>query len=162
MTELFVSWSDYHRTIERLAGRLYDSGWSFDRIVAVGRGGLRLGDCLSRLYRKPLALLQASRREDGSIAVSTHLAMLEPELSGRVLLVDDLVDSGATLASAVNGLRARCEELRTAVLWLREGADFRPDYHVQALARDCRLHRPTEPYDFTTIGDLARRLRAAS
>ena len=162
MTELFVSWSDYHRTIERLAGRLYDAGWPFDRIVALGRGGLRVGDCLSRLYRKPLAVMQAARGEDGVVAVSQHLAALEPALGGRVLLVDDLVDSGATLASAMHGLQGRCTELRTAVLWLREGAALRPDYHVQTLARDCRLHRPTEPYDFTTIDDLARRVRASS
>ena len=156
--DLFVAWSDYHRTIERLAGLVYDSDWRFDHVVAIGRSGLHIGDLLSRLYRVPLSVLQA-RSGDGRVSLS-ELATLDGPSGGRVLLVDDLVRSGATLASACRKLEPQCAELRTAALWVREGAAFRPHYYVAELADGCRLHRPAEPYDLSNIEEVARRRRA--
>lgn len=162
MSDLFVSWSDYHRTIERLAGLLYDADRHFEHIVALGRGGLHMGDLLSRLYRIPLSVLQArsARAGAGEVALS-ELAALESLRGTRVLLVDDLVDSGATLASAVRKLQPQCGELRTAALWVRQGSAFRPDYHVTEIAADCSVHHPVEPYDLSSIAEVARRMRNA-
>lgn len=160
MADLFVSWSDYHRTIERLAGLLYDADWSFDHIVAIGRSGLHVGDLLSRLYRVPLSVLQARAGEGG--VVLSELATVEPTLGSRVLLVDDIVHSGATLASAMQKLQSHCAVLRTAVLWVRQGAPVRPDYYVAEIAADCRLHHPVEPYDLSNIAEVARRRRSDS
>lgn len=163
MTHLFVSWSDYHRTIERLAAAIYNSDWRFDHIVAVGRGGMRVGDVLSRLYRTPLAILHscsARAGEGGEVMLSEHLAILGETLGQRVLLVDDFVDSGATLSSAKRRLERECAALRTAVLWLKEGADFEPDYYVEVVAADCSIHHPVEPYDLSTIAELGKRAAA--
>ncbi|HLU77769.1 MAG TPA: phosphoribosyltransferase family protein [Burkholderiales bacterium] len=161
MTDLFVSWSDYHRTIERLAGRVYDADWHFQHIVAIGRSGLHAGDLLSRLFRVPLSVLQArsARAGDGEVAFS-ELAGLASPRGQRVLVVDDLIDTGETLAGAVRKLQPQCGELRTAVLWVRQGAGFRPDYHVAEIAAGCRMHPPAEPYDLSNIEEVARRRRA--
>ena len=58
--DLYVSWTDYHRLIERLALQIHASGWGFDSILCLARGGLRVGDILSRIYEMPLAILAAS------------------------------------------------------------------------------------------------------
>ncbi|MCC3468846.1 MAG: phosphoribosyltransferase, partial [Microcoleus sp. PH2017_06_SFM_O_A] len=55
MSDLYVSWSEYHRKIEDLAVKINESQWKFDRIVCLARGGLRVGDTLSRIFDKPLA-----------------------------------------------------------------------------------------------------------
>lgn len=126
---------------------------------------MRVGDVLSRLYRVPLAVLQSrSARAGGSgvVALSDHLAMLEPGLGERVLLVDDFVDSGATLASAKRRLERECIEMRTAVLWLKDGAGVEPDYYVEVLAGDCRIHQPMEPYDLSSIAELGKRATTTS
>jgi len=60
MSDLYISWSDYHRKIEDLAVKIDESQWNFDRIVCLARGGLRAGDILSRIFHKPLAILAAS------------------------------------------------------------------------------------------------------
>ncbi|MCX7597172.1 MAG: phosphoribosyltransferase family protein, partial [Fischerella sp.] len=60
MPDLYVSWSDYHRKIEQLAAQIYQSGWQFNQIVCLARGGLRVGDILSRIYKQPLAILATS------------------------------------------------------------------------------------------------------
>ncbi len=161
MAHLFVSWADYHRLVERLAGAIHDSEWRFDHIVCVGRSGLHIGDLMSRLYRVPLAVLQARAGRAGEVALS-ELAILEPRLGARVLLVDDLVDSGATLAGAMRKLQSQCAQLRTAALWVREGAGCRPDYYVAEIDADCDVHHPVEQYDLSDIAEVARRRRSDS
>ena len=49
---LWVGWDEYHRLIELLALAVHDSGWKFDNILCLARGGLRVGDQLSRIYFK--------------------------------------------------------------------------------------------------------------
>ncbi len=54
---LWVSWDEYHRLIERLALIVHQSGWKFDKIVCLARGGVRVGDVLSRIFDVPLGIL---------------------------------------------------------------------------------------------------------
>src|SRR4029079_10096257 len=78
----------------------------------LARGGMRPGDVLSRVFDKPLAIMATSsyRAEAGTIQGRLHLAkyitLPRGELAGRVLLVDDLADSGITLRAVVHRLPA--------------------------------------------------------
>ena len=38
---LYVSWDEYHMLIERLALKVHASGWEFDQILCLARGGMR-------------------------------------------------------------------------------------------------------------------------
>ena len=103
MADFYVTWADYRTTIERLAVTVHDSGWRFNQIVCIARGGLRVGDTLSRIFKLPLAILSTQSyagevgKVRGGLTVAKHMTMTTPALGDRVLLVDDLVDSGATL-----------------------------------------------------------------
>ena len=57
MADYYVSWEDYHQDIEKLAIQIYESGWKFNQIVCLAKGGLRIGDILCRLFDVPLAIL---------------------------------------------------------------------------------------------------------
>ena len=93
MSDIYISWSDYHRKIEQLAVKIYQSGWQFNQIICIARGGLGVGDILSRIYNQPLAILAASsysgagKQERGSLIVSEHLTMIGQNLGSRILLV---------------------------------------------------------------------------
>src|ERR1043165_341470 len=97
---LYVSWDEYHLLIERLALKGDASGWQFDQILCLARGGMRPGGALSRAVAKPLAIMSTSsyRAEGGTIQgrldMAKYITMPKGELAGRVLLVDDLADSG--------------------------------------------------------------------
>jgi hypothetical protein len=166
MADLYVSWSDYHRCIERLAANVHASGWQFDQIVCIARGGLRVGDVMSRIFRLPLAIIftqsyveEAGRRQ-GEITVSRHMAMMTPDLGERVLLVDDLVDSGVTL-EVVKHLLVKehpcVREIRTAVLWYKACSKVVPDYYVDYLGENPWIHQPFEPYDTMRPEELSAR-----
>ena len=108
---LYVSWDEYHMLIERLALKIAHSGWEFDQILCLARGGMRPGDVLSRVFDKPLAIMSTSsyRAEAGTIQgrldLAKYITMPKGELAGRVLLVDDLADSRWTMTVAGRELR---------------------------------------------------------
>ena len=124
---LYVSWDEYHLLIERLALKVAHSQWEFDQILCLARGGMRPGDVLSRVFDKPLAIMSTSsyRAEAGTIQgrldLAKYITMPRGELEGRVLLVDDLADSGVTLAAVVDRLREQpaIQELKSAVIWVK-------------------------------------------
>ncbi|MCG9884791.1 MAG: phosphoribosyltransferase [Cyanobacteria bacterium] len=167
MGNLRVSWEDYHRQIEQLAVQIHDSGWEFDRIVCLARGGLRVGDVLSRLFDRPLAILFASSyggaggRSRGELHFSQALAMTDRDLGGRVLVADDLADTGITLARSLDWLRQhygdRLVELRTAVLWCKACSTVRPDYYGVFLADNPWIEQPFEVYDAMDLDQLAQK-----
>ena len=51
---LYVSYDEYHNLIEKLAIKIHQSGWEFDNILCLARGGMRPGDILSRIFDKDL------------------------------------------------------------------------------------------------------------
>jgi uncharacterized protein len=59
MSDLYISWEEYHQKIEQLAFKIYQSDWAFNQIVCLAKGGLRVGDILCRIYDQPLAILYA-------------------------------------------------------------------------------------------------------
>jgi hypoxanthine phosphoribosyltransferase len=167
MPDLYVSWSEYHQNIEQLAVQIYQSGWEFNQIVCLARGGLRVGDILSRIYNLPLAILATSsyngpgKQERSNLTVSRHLTMTTPQLGERILLVDDLVDSGVTLQQTIPWLQANTdspiEEIRTAVIWYKACSVIKPDYYVDYLPDNPWIHQPFEPYEMMNPEELAAR-----
>ncbi len=167
-SDLYVDWDEYHRLIEQLCLRVHESEWRFDSLLCLARGGLRVGDVISRIYDVPLAILAASSyraaagTRQGQLDIGEYITMTSDALHGRLLLVDDLVDSGVTLARVVEHLRARypaIEEVKTAVIWYKACSTFRPDYFVQHLPTNPWIHQPFEIYDAMGPEKLAERLR---
>ena len=66
---LYVSHDEYHNLIEKLAIQVHKSGWKFDTILCLARGGMRPGDVLSRIFDVPLAIMFTSsyRLEAGTV-----------------------------------------------------------------------------------------------
>ncbi|BAY83648.1 phosphoribosyltransferase [Calothrix parasitica NIES-267] len=165
MPDLYVSWSDYHHKIEQLAAQIYQSGWEFNQIVCLARGGLRVGDILSRIYEQPLAILATSsysgtgKQERGELTFSQHITMTSEALGSRILLVDDLVDSGVTLKETIPWLKknsdTNIEEIRSAVIWYKACSVIAPDYYADYLPDNPWIHQPFESYEFTNPAELA-------
>ncbi|MGF1512134.1 MAG: phosphoribosyltransferase [Elainellaceae cyanobacterium] len=171
MSDLHISWPEYYNKVERLAASVHQSGWSFDQIVCIAKGGLRIGDTLARLFDVPLAVMATSSyRGVGSdstreqIVFSQHLAMTTRNLGSHVLLVDDLVDSGVTLERSVAWLQHYhgfyVEAVRTAVLWYKSCSVIKPDYYVDYLPDDPWIHQPFERYEAMSPAELTRSLEA--
>ena len=97
-----VSWDEFHRDARALAWRLAAAG-PFDAIVAVTRGGLVPAAIVARelevrMIETVCVASYHDYRTQGGLQV---LKTIAPEVSklnegARILIVDDLVDTGAT------------------------------------------------------------------
>ncbi|WP_338847661.1 phosphoribosyltransferase [Massilia sp. W12] len=165
---LWVNWEEYHRLIERLALLVHESGWKFDHVLCLARGGVRPGDVISRIFDVPLAILSTSSyREDvgtkqGDLDIGKYITMTKGHLSGRVLLVDDLADSGVTLKRVQQHLKdfyPDVTEVKSAVIWCKACSSVRPDYYVDFLEHNPWIHQPFEEYDGLRPHQLAAWLK---
>ena len=153
---LWVNWAEYHRSIEELAATVHASGWQFDQILCLARGGLRPGDVLSRIFDVPLAILSTSSyrenagTEQGALNIASAVTMARGSLGGKILLVDDLVDSGVTLQQVQQHLaeaHPAVTEIRSAVIWYKQCSVLKPDYFLHYLPENPWIHQPFEQYD---------------
>ena len=165
---LYVSYDEYHSHIEKLAIQIHQSGWQFDIILCLARGGMRPGDILSRIFDKPLAIMSTSSyRADagtvqGELDIARFITTPKGEIAGKVLLVDDLADSGLTLKAVIGQLRDNYQpitELRSAVIWTKGVSTFQPDYSVETLPSNPWIHQPFESYDALTPAQLLAKWR---
>ncbi len=168
MSDLLITWKEYHQKIELLAVKIYQSNWQFNQIVCIAKGGLRIGDILSRLYDVPLAILSAKsyhgtgNRERGEVLFSEHLSMVNSPLGNRILLVDDLVDSGISLEQSITWLhdhyQPEIEEIKTAVIWYKSCSLIKPDYYLDYLTDNPWIRQPFELYEEIKLPDLVVKL----
>lgn len=154
-THARYDWNAYIDLCERLVARVGLSGWKFDCVLCLARGGMRPGDFFSRIYGKPLAVLSTSsyREEAGTVQGELDIAKYitgVSELSGKLLLVDDLCDSGKTIQRVVEHLKRNypnITEVRVAVIWTKACSVFHPDYSVVNFEDSPWIHQPFECYD---------------
>lgn len=153
---LWVSWDEYHHAIVRLARIVHESNWKFDQILCLARGGLRPGDIFSRIFDVPLAILSTSSYREqtgtvrGELDIGKYIAMTKGALSGKVLLLDDLVDSGVTLEKVQRHLKENfpaVTEVKSAVIWCKGCSSVRPDFYLDFLPTNPWIHQPFEEYD---------------
>ena len=165
---LYISQAGYNQLIERLALQIHESGWEFDTILCLARGGMRPGDILSRIFDVPLAIMSTSSYRDNAGTIQGHLDIAryittpKGEIAGRVLLVDDLADSGKTLMAVVDSIRKyypSVTDMRSAVLWTKGVSVFKPDYSVEHLPTNPWIHQPFEEYDTLRPAEIAKRLQ---
>ena len=164
----WMTWDEYHHLIEQLALRVYESGWKFDQILCLARGGLRPGDILSRIFNVPLAILTTSSylaesgTVQGELDIANHITMAHGSLQGRVLVVDDLVDSGITLQQVITHLGVsypQITEIKSAVLWHKACSVLVPDFSVEYLETNPWIHQPFEMYDDVRPEQLLQRIQ---
>ena len=165
MPDLRVSWDQYNTLVERLALAVHESGFEFNQIICIARGGMRVGDVISRIFKLPLAVISTQSYEGkggterGELTVARHMTMSQDTLGERVLLVDDLVDSGITMDVVKRHLLEQfpaISEIRTAVLWYKAVSNYKPDYYVHYLPESPWIHQPFEKYDLMDAGDLPK------
>ena len=131
----------FGRAARELATRIADDGYRPDAIVAIARGGLPLAGALG--YALDVKML-GSLNVEFYTGVESRLdepVLLPPALDQaalvgkHVLLVDDVADSGRTLALVLQLLQAGGGEVRTVCLYSKPGTVHEPDYVWRRTAR---------------------------
>ena len=168
MSDLHISWDEYRSKTEDLAKQIHKDGWQFNQVVCIAKGGMRVGDVMARIFDVPLAILSVEsykgegvKNKRGAITFSRDLAKTSPNIGSKVLIVDDLADSGITLKKSIDWLQHFYgfyieEPIRTAVLYHKAVSSFVPDYYIDYLEDSPWIHMPFEKYEEITIEELKK------
>ncbi|HEX7805756.1 MAG TPA: phosphoribosyltransferase [Cellulomonas sp.] len=129
-----LDWELFGQATRSLARAVVASGFEPDIVVAVARGGLLPGGALSyALGTKAVGTLNV----EFYTGIDTRLpgpVVLPPLLDTdafhglRALIVDDVADTGETLALVRELMASHCAEARTAVLYAKPHSIVTPDY----------------------------------
>jgi uncharacterized protein len=130
-----ISWHRFYALARRLAHRVRDSAYRPEVIVAIGRGGHMPARILSDfLGQMDLTGFKIEHYRGASKQVTANVRYpLAAAVAGRrVLLVDDVSDSGDTLAVALEHLYSRGAPaaVRTAVLHHKMVCPYVPDFYA--------------------------------
>lgn len=138
-----LTWQGFGDACRQIAQQIADSGWMPDLIVAIARGGMLPAGAISYAL---------GVKANGAINVEFYTGvgktMLEPEIlepymdissleGKRVLIVDDVADSGKTLKLIMDliakeglsmGSGTAKVDARSATIYLKPTSVIKPDY----------------------------------
>jgi uncharacterized protein len=124
-----LGWAAFGEVSRQLAGRIAQK-FRPSTVVGIAKGGVFVGGALAAALHADFRAVRIEKRRRDATPMPELTEQL-PDLTGRkILVVDDVSSTGATLAKA----RALCRkagarEVRTAVLVKRPGGG-RPDWYV--------------------------------
>jgi hypoxanthine phosphoribosyltransferase len=120
MKKVYYTWQDIENQTQEILRQLQRDAWRPDYVVGLTRGGLVPAALISQYLEVPMECLKVSLRDDNSQPES-NLWMAEdafgytnydPMCSGdgrkKILIVDDINDSGATLNWIKQDWRSSC------------------------------------------------------
>ncbi|SDH44579.1 phosphoribosyltransferase [Microbacterium pygmaeum] len=129
-----LTWEQFGEASRDLARAVLADGFEPDVVVAIARGGLLPAGAIA--YALGVKSCGALNVEfyTGVGTVLDAPEVLPPALDidylggRRILLVDDVADSGRTLALAVALLQARAVDVRSVTIYTKPGSIALPDY----------------------------------
>ena len=133
---IYISWEQLYCDTLELSKKIMRSGFQPEVMIAIARGGWVVGRILSDLLeiRDVYAIaMKFYERISMPGDKPTLLQDLNVNLrSKRVLLVDDIVDTGETLREALKHIQGKSPlELKTTTLYIKTWTPVKPDFYIR-------------------------------
>ena len=168
--KLIVSFDEYIKIVEKLAILIHKE-YKPTVLVGIMRGAAPILDILSRILKLPIAYIVIQSYSGKGMEDQQGQLMFAREISSlaknkdfqRVLLIDDLSDTGLTLNKSIEWLKNYAQtkdyikEVKTACLWKKKSSTFEPDFCPIKLESDPWIVQPTEHYEELTIREIIKR-----
>ena len=168
--KLILSWDEYNKTVEKLAIQIHDSGYKPTILISIMRGAAPMIDVLSRIFKLKCAYLAVEsysgkgvEDEQGDIVFSREMSSIAPNMGGKILLCDDLSDTGITFNKSIDWLKKyepikdKIEEIKTATLFKKKKSTFEPDFCANRLSDNPWIVQPFEIYEELRVEEIKKR-----
>jgi len=150
-----ISWNYYFQLVNRLITIIHDQAQEkVDLIVGISRGGVIPALLMSHAWNIPLDVVVTSsytkenKQSKLKIGKPSYLCFPDIMKESRILIVDELVDSGKTMKTVVDLYKKKgFRNLMTAVLFYKENSKFDPDYFAASEDKDTWIKFPYEKED---------------
>ena len=139
--KMIVGWEEYKKIVEKLAIEVHKN---YEPTVLIGimRGAAPIIDILSRILKLPITYIVIQSYSGKGLEDQQGQLMFAREISSladnkdfnKVLLIDDLSDTGLTLNKSIEWLKNYgptkdyIKEVKTACLWKKKSSKFEPDF----------------------------------
>jgi hypoxanthine phosphoribosyltransferase len=165
--KLIIKFDEYLDTVEKLALTI-SQNYKPTVLVGIMRGAAPIIDILSRILKLPTAYIVIQSYSGSGIENKQGELIFARDISSiasntdyeRVLLVDDLSDTGLTLNKSIEWLKQYepvknyIKEIKTACLWKKKSSSFIPDFCPVRLNSDPWIIQPTEHYEELNIEEI--------
>jgi len=165
--KLIISFNEYTKIVEQLAIEIHKT-YKPTVLVGIMRGAAPIIDILSRILKLPIAYIviqsysgRGMEDKQGQLMFAREISSLaEDKDFNKVLLIDDLSDTGLTLNKSIEWLKNYAptknyiKEVRTACLWKKKSSTFEPDFCPVRLNSDPWIVQPTEHYEELSIEEV--------
>ena len=168
--KMIVEWDEYKNIVEKLAIEIHKN-YKPTVLIGIMRGAAPIIDILSRILKLPIAYIviqsysgQGMEDKQGQLMFAREISSLANDKDfSKVLLIDDLSDTGLTLNKSIEWLKnygptkSFIKEVRTACLWKKKSSTFEPDYCPVKLDSDPWIVQPTEHYEELSMEEIIKR-----
>jgi hypoxanthine phosphoribosyltransferase len=168
--KLIITFDEYTKIVEKLAIEIYNN-YKPTVLVGIMRGAAPILDILSRVLKLPIAYIviqsytgEGMEDKQGQLIFAREISSLaENKDFNKVLLVDDLSDTGLTLNKSIEWLKKYepiknyIKEVKTACLWKKKSSTFEPDFCPVKLDSDPWIVQPTEHYEELSMEEIINR-----
>ncbi len=168
--KLIINFEEYTKIVEKLAIEIHKD-YQPTVLVGIMRGAAPIIDILSRILKLPTAYIVIQSYSGKGMEDNQGKLMFAREISSlaknkdfsKVLLVDDLSDTGLTLNKSIEWLRNYettknyIKEVKTACLWKKKSSKFEPDFCPIKLDSDPWIVQPTEHYEELSIKEIIKK-----
>ena len=167
--KLIITFEQYIKIVEKLAIEIHNN-YKPTVLVGIMRGAAPILDILSRILKLPIAYIviqsysgKGMEDKQGQLMFSREISSLaENKDFNKVLLVDDLSDTGLTLNKSIEWLKKYepikdyIKEVKTACLWKKKSSTFEPDFCPVKLNSDPWIVQPTEQYEELSMEEIIK------
>jgi len=164
--KLIVSFNEYTQIVEKLAVQIHKE-YKPTVLVGIMRGAAPIIDIL----KLPIAYIviqsysgEGMEDQQGKLMFAREISSLANDKDfNKVLLIDDLSDTGLTLNKSIEWLKNYgttknfINEVKTACLWKKKSSTFEPDFCPVRLDSDPWIVQPTEHYEELSIDEIIKR-----
>ena len=168
--KLIINFEEYLDTVEKLSVEI-NNNFKPTVLVGIMRGAAPIIDILSRILKLPTAYIviqsysgEGMEDKQGELVFARDISSIAKDQDfKRVLLVDDLSDTGLTLNKSIEWLKKyepiknQIQEIKTACLWKKKSSSFTPDFCPILLKNDPWIVQPSEYYDEVDIEALKKK-----
>ena len=168
--KLIINFDEYTKIVEKLAIQIHQK-YKPTVLVGIMRGAAPIIDILSRILKLPIAYIviqsysgKGMEDQQGKLMFAREISSLATnEDFSRVLLIDDLSDTGLTLNKSIEWLKnygptkKYIKEVKTACLWKKKSSKFEPNFCPVRLNSDPWIVQPTEHYEELSIDEIIKK-----
>lgn len=126
----------FREDLDRILGEIVDSGVQYEYVVGVVRGGAIPAVCLSHQLNIPMKCVSWSTYHRDQMKESAMDIAEDIQNGKKVLVVDDILDSGRTISELLEDWDVERNQIDLAVLVWNISQDINPDFVGRTIDRE--------------------------